>query len=1070
MKKILLFVLTSILFTVVYLSVQNTYSIFVKTVNSNITLTTTKLEATFLPGQDFNVKIKQLAGNSDVTYNTLDTNITSIVRSNTLNITPSTNNIVSASDSPFPIYAWFSNGTLYYYTEVEKPYMNSIATYMFTGLTTVTSIDILSIDTSRTTEMKELFYRCFALENIDLQNFDTSNVTTMRGMFYGDNVLTTIDISMFDMNSVTNTVYMLYGMNNLKEFKTPKVYPSDTSVTITLPKTMYDDNLVGYTTLGKSTNPSSPTQTLLKEAYTVTFDSDGGNVNPTSKIVRYGDNYGNLPTPVKSGYTFLGWSYLNKDYTFLGQDYLPNNYQQVDYIESSGTQYIDTGYYWQNENITINFDGTVFDSIYAKSIFGNEENVTSSGSARYFSGVAHGESQGFFIWAGSRSQIYFPITLGERFKLDIETTVDKSLSVYFNDTIVQTPKTYDGSVMTRQNAYLTSNASTKVGNIFIFANHNSDRGAYNGPIQNIKSMRLYAFKMYDNNVLVRDFVPCYEKTTGKVGLYDVVNDRFYGNLASGDDFTYGSEVYVKSTSVNNKTSNHTLYAHWQANNYTVTFNYDGATGNNSVSTKSVTYGSTYGALPEPVKTGYTFDGWYSENLIDEDDFKDINNWSKTLILSGDYPTSRGNPGYELNLTTGKAYTISYAVVPNKTLPYFYLCKIENNEGKLVQYLTTTGIVRSEYTFTADANTRFFLRINADRDDPDLFNNIINRISWVKLEENDSATPYLITSSTSVNQSKNHTLKAKWIRTVNDFNYNGTTGKDGSIQTYIVPASGTYKLETWGAQGGYSKDNTDDTRGGYGGYSTGTLDLTEGQILYIAVGGQGSPCTTHTTTGAQTCGDDGGYNGGGITRQYVSATTYYGSGGGATHIATSNGLLNQLSSNSSSVIMVSGGGGGASRYEPSSIAYNVRGGDAGGKVGSQGTYTRIDRDKYCTGGNQTSAGTGSDTSGQGFGHGGNVASYVGPGGGSGWYGGGTSELYSCGGSGYLKSTLSNKSMYCYNCEEDGDPDTHTISTYGETTYSNERDTTNCPNGYSSNPVSKCAKAGNGYARITLISSN
>ena len=44
MKKILLFVITSILFTVVYLSVQNTYSVFVKTVNQNITLTTTKLE------------------------------------------------------------------------------------------------------------------------------------------------------------------------------------------------------------------------------------------------------------------------------------------------------------------------------------------------------------------------------------------------------------------------------------------------------------------------------------------------------------------------------------------------------------------------------------------------------------------------------------------------------------------------------------------------------------------------------------------------------------------------------------------------------------------------------------------------------------------------------------------------------------------------------------------------------------------------------------------------------------------------------------------------------------------
>ena len=35
-------------------------------------------------------------------------------------------------------------------------------------------------------------------------------------------------------------------------------------------------------------------------------------------------------------------------------------------------------------------------------------------------------------------------------------------------------------------------------------------------------------------------------------------------------------------------------------------------------------------------------------------------------------------------------------------------------------------------------------------------------------------------------------------------------------------------------------------------------------------------------------------------------------------------------------------------------------------------------------------------------------------------------------------------------------------------SEERDTTACPDGYSSTPISKCAKSGNGYARITLVS--
>ena len=157
MKKISLFLIICALFSVLYLSVQGTYSIYVKTVNKSITLTTTKLEATFLPGSDFNAKIKQIAGNSGATIETLDTNITSIQRSNVLTIIPTENNLVSTSDSPFPIYAWFSNGTIYYYTEVEHPYMNITSNVMFYKLSNLVSIDLSTIDTSRTTNMRSMF-------------------------------------------------------------------------------------------------------------------------------------------------------------------------------------------------------------------------------------------------------------------------------------------------------------------------------------------------------------------------------------------------------------------------------------------------------------------------------------------------------------------------------------------------------------------------------------------------------------------------------------------------------------------------------------------------------------------------------------------------------------------------------------------------------------------------------------------------------------------------------------------------------------------------------------------------
>lgn len=56
-------------------------------------------------------------------------------------------------------------------------------------------------------------------------------------------------------------------------------------------------------------------------------------------------------------------------------------------------------------------------------------------------------------------------------------------------------------------------------------------------------------------------------------------------------------------------SNHTLYARWTPAQYSVTFNANG--GSVSTTSKTVTYGSTYGTLPTPTRTGYTFNGWYT---------------------------------------------------------------------------------------------------------------------------------------------------------------------------------------------------------------------------------------------------------------------------------------------------------------------------------------------------------------------------------------------------------------------------------------------------------------------------
>ena len=58
-------------------------------------------------------------------------------------------------------------------------------------------------------------------------------------------------------------------------------------------------------------------------------------------------------------------------------------------------------------------------------------------------------------------------------------------------------------------------------------------------------------------------------------------------------------------------SNHALYAHWKADKYTVKFNGNGA-DELSTASKEVTYNSTYGELPNSIRAGYNFIGWYTQ--------------------------------------------------------------------------------------------------------------------------------------------------------------------------------------------------------------------------------------------------------------------------------------------------------------------------------------------------------------------------------------------------------------------------------------------------------------------------
>ena len=208
-----------------------------------------------------------------------------------------------------------------------------------------------------------------------------------------------------------------------------------------------------------------------------------------------------------------------------------------------------------------------------------------------------------------------------------------------------------------------------------------------------------------------------------------------------------------------------------------------------------------------------------------------------------------------------------------------------------------------------------------------------------------------------------------------------------MQNFTAPQDGTYKLEVWGAQGGYAIDATK-AFGGFGGMAFGKKYLIKGTCLYIVVGGQGGSVFNHSQTGT------GGYNGGGKT--IGDGATGWGGGGGATHIATVTGLLSNLSSQTSQILIIAGGGGGGGYYD-NTEHYPHSGGDGGGINGNAGSSEA----------NDGGAG-GTQMSGFAFGLGqdGKNSAY-GSGGGGGYYGGYSGFTYGSaagGGSGYLGTSL------------------------------------------------------------------
>ena len=190
---------------------------------------------------------------------------------------------------------------------------------------------------------------------------------------------------------------------------------------------------------------------------------------------------------------------------------VPKEFNELDYIESSGTQYIDTGIVATSHiRIKVTFQYL--------SVVQEEADIIAAdiGSAHPIIGSINGK---FRFCPGGDNHIYYETMDTERHSVDMSIN-----SLTFDDKALGNGEAFELS----QNYYM-------------FAA--SDEGGVNF----FSSSRIYSCQLYSDDLLVRDFVPALRKSDQCVGMYDLVTKTFFENSGIGE-FKKGNVVEHTSQS------------------------------------------------------------------------------------------------------------------------------------------------------------------------------------------------------------------------------------------------------------------------------------------------------------------------------------------------------------------------------------------------------------------------------------------------------------------------------------------------------------------------------------------
>ncbi len=562
----------------------------------------------------------------------------------------------------------------------------------FMGCGSLRTIDLSNFDTSLVTTMNSLFYECTELRevklgskfvttnvqnmnsmfyscknlessaiNVLLNRFNTSKVTTMSNMFNGCLKLISIDLNTFDMSNVTDTTDMLANCEQLRVIKTPVAL---SSTAIILPYgTWYDEDdlSVGYTKIEKSLVTGG--WKTIRPGYSVTYNAiatkdysesnlrreyakgnyfsyETGSFDEYQKMYDLTKVYPDLATYSSIKYAYLQilpkvtsrWTnsssgVISAEAYVLGNAQYHVRVPRGYYIEIKQIDYENNEL---SQSWTLGKEYVSGESDFEESIVTNSKTHKLVFTLRHSTKSLTPSNIETSALANLHVTLESPIVTNIWYGQDIPMVSSYSPGMNFHDTI----KSMTGVANTKgeyNQTFVSFDTATSLGDITQIVTYSpitytiklkTGNGKYNDQSGTITLGTGYMGQKIDiKRSLITLPIGNLLKSITQSGKGQFVDIGAYGNNLFTDFDEWQYQIGAGDA---------TLTLKFTPMTFDVSFDANG--GNVAPSTISVSYGSAYGELPTPSRTGYTFAGWLggSKNLLKGSVSQ--NGWSGTYSL------------------------------------------------------------------------------------------------------------------------------------------------------------------------------------------------------------------------------------------------------------------------------------------------------------------------------------------------------------------------------------------------------------------------------------------------------